>query len=112
MAKSLITKIVPERKYEITYLVSSGMTTSELNTVRDEMVSLVGKYKGKVVDTQDWGKKTLAYPIKHGGRTLTEAVYTHLVVALAANKVGELTKEIELKKEVVRSLVVGVGDEK
>jgi small subunit ribosomal protein S6 len=106
MAESLIKKIIPERKYEVTYLVNAGLTSSELNTLRDEMVSLVGKYKGKIVETNDWGKKELAYPIKHHGRTLTEAIYTHLVVELSANKVNDLTKEIELKKEIVRSLVV------
>ena len=106
MAKVLTKKVVPERSYELTYLVSSGLTSSELASVNDEVVTLVGKYKGKVKETQDWGKKQLAYVIKKDGKDINEAYYTHLVIELAADQMPALTRELELKKAIVRSLVV------
>ena len=108
MAKTLTKKVVPDRTYEVTYLVSSGLTSSELTAVNDEVIALVGKYKGKVKETQDWGKKPLAYVIKKDGKDVNEAYYTHLIIEMKADKAPALTRELELKKAIVRSLVVKV----
>lgn len=108
MAKTLVKPVVPTRKYEVTYLVSSGLTSSELTAVRDEIATLVGKYKGKISETEDWGKKALAYVIKAGDKSHNEAFYTHLVVEMPANQMPKLDKELQLKKEVIRSLIVKV----
>lgn len=106
MAKSLVEKVVPTRNYEVTYLVNSGLTSSELTAIRDEVASLVGKHKGKIVETEDWGKKTLAYVIKTGDKSHNEAFYTHLIVEMPASEMPKLDKDLQLKKEIIRSLVV------
>lgn len=106
MAKSLVEKVVPTRNYEVTYLVNSGLTSSELTALRDEIATLIGKHKGKVIETEDWGKKNLAYVIKTGDKSHSEAFYTHLVVEMPANEVLKLDKDLQLKKEIIRSLVV------
>ena len=108
MAKALVKRQVPLRTYEITYLIGGGATSSELAAMRDEVVALVGKFTGKIQDTQDWGKKSLAYPISSEGETHTEAYYTYLVVEMAADKVVKFTKELQLKKGIIRDLVVAV----
>jgi len=94
------------REYEITYLVGSAYTTAEINSIRDSVVALVGREGGEIVDTQDWGKKELAYVIKKDGKRYNEALYTHLVVKLAASRAREVIRAIELKREVIRSLMI------
>ncbi len=106
MAKILVKHQVAVRTYEITYLVGGSVTSSELAAIRDEVVALVGKYAGKIQDTQDWGKKDLAYPIKDEGKTHTEAYYTHLVAEIAADKIAKFTQELEMKKGIIRDLVI------
>ncbi|MBQ6154916.1 30S ribosomal protein S6 [bacterium] len=102
----LVKKEQPVREYELTYLVGSAYTTAEMNSLQDSIVTLIGKNGCEIVDTQDWGKKTLAYKIKKDGKAHSEAVYTHLVIKMAANKVQALARAVELKREVLRSLLV------
>jgi small subunit ribosomal protein S6 len=94
------------REYELTYLVGTGYTTAEMNSLQDEIVALIGKNAGEIVETKDWGKKTLAYPIKKDGKVLTEAVYSHLVIKLSPAKAKVVSKGVELKRQVLRSLLV------
>ncbi len=94
------------RRYEVTYLVGAAYTTAEMNAIKDEVVSMVGRENGEIVETQDWGKKTLAYVIKKDGKRYSEAVYTHLIVKMPASKARALIRNIELKREVIRSLLV------
>ncbi len=102
----LVSKKQVMREYELTYLVGASYTTAEMNSIQDAVVSLVGKNEGEIVETQDWGKKALAYVIKKDGKAYDEAVYTQLIIKLPAEKAQELNKSIELKKEVLRSLLV------
>jgi small subunit ribosomal protein S6 len=102
----LAKKVSPARTYEITYLVGSGYTTAETASLQDSITALVGKNDGKIVEVNDWGKKQLAYPIRHEGKNHTEANYTHLVVEMPAKAADEVAHALKLKKEVIRSLVV------
>ncbi len=102
----LVKKEEISRTYELTYLIASGYTTAEMNSIQDSVVAMIGKSEGEIVETNDWGKKTLAYEIKKDGKKHNEAVYVHLVVKLPAKNVQSLAKNVELKKEVLRSLLV------
>ncbi len=102
----LVKKEEVSRTYELTYLIASGYTTAEMNSIQDSIVAMIGKSEGEIVETNDWGKKTLAYEIKKDGKKHNEAVYVHLVVKLPAKKAQSLAKNVELKKEVLRSLLV------
>jgi small subunit ribosomal protein S6 len=94
------------REYELTYLIGSGYTTAEMNSFQDEMIALIGKQGGEIITTQDWGKKPLAYSIKKDGKTYTEAVYSQLVIKLPPAKVQALSQSVELKRQILRSLLV------
>jgi small subunit ribosomal protein S6 len=102
----LVKKKPVVREYELTYLVGTGYTAAEMNLVQDEVATLVGKNGGEIVETQDWGKKHLAYPIKKDGKTYVEATYLHLVLKLPAQVVQSFSKSIELKRQILRSLLV------
>lgn len=106
--KPLVKAVEKNRNYEITYLVGSDVTSSELATLRDEVVTLIGKNKGTIKNTEDWGKKDLAYPIKKAGKVHKESTYTHLLVTLPTAKVQKLARELELKKGLLRHLIVQV----
>ena len=69
-------------------------------------MTLVGKNDGEIVDTQDWGKKSLAYKIQKDGKANVEGVYTHLVLKMPADKVLALSKSVDFKREILRSLLV------
>ncbi len=102
-------KIVADKQaklYELTYLLPADFTDSQLATTNESILKLITKYKGKVVQTQNWGKKELAYKVRHQSKFHTEAVYTHLVVSFPPEKVQAFEKEVLLLEEVMRHLVV------
>ncbi len=102
----LAKKTSPVREYELTYLVGTGYTTTELNLVQDAIVTLIGKNGGEILETLDWGKKPLAYVIKKDGKAYQEALYTHIRLTLPADQVASLSKNIDFKREIIRSLLI------
>lgn len=94
------------KQYELTYLLPAVYTSAELKKISSQIEDLVKKFSGKIVATNDWGKRELAYKIKKAGRAHTEAVYTHLVVEFNPAKIEKFKQELQLVEEVLRSLVV------
>lgn len=111
MVKKPLVKTTPRsRFYEVTYLVGSDITSSELATLRDEVATLIGKNQGTIKNTEDWGKRDLAYPIKKAGKTSKEGTYTHLTIEIPADKTQKLARELELKRGILRHLLVQVDN--
>jgi ribosomal protein S6 len=94
------------RLYELTYLLPASLTESELTAARESIEKLVAKYTGEVVMKENWGKRELAYKIRHGAQRQTEAVYTMLVVEFLPKKAYEFEKELYLQDMVMRHLFV------
>jgi len=102
-------KIIADRQsklYELTYLLPADFTDSQRATANETVAKLIAKYKGEVLDTQDWGKKNLAYKIKHQGKFHSEAVYTHQVVKFPSTQVQAFERELLLDEQVMRQLLV------
>jgi len=98
------------RQYELTVLTPGDFTSTELKKVLDSIGNLVKKFGGKVEETNDWGKKELAYTIKKQGKRYQEAIYTFMIISLPANKAPELDKQILLNAEIMRHLLVVASD--
>lgn len=94
------------RSYFVTYLLPVAYTEAELAGLKDGVLGLVAKHKGKVTTTDEWGKKKLAYKIKHAGKWQTEAHYVHLTVELEPDQVQALEQDLYLQPAVIRHLVV------
>lgn len=108
-------KLVTEtktKKYELTYLVPSGYTESELSKVQEEVQALVKKHKGTVVSEDSWGRKPLAYDIRQAGKIFTEANYSHLVINFQPEKTPLFEKELYLNETIIRHLLVVAKAEK
>lgn len=100
------------RKYYLTYLLPVSFTDAELVSLKDAISGLITKHKGKVLTSEDWGKKSMAYKIKHTGKWQSEAVYTHLTLELPAEQVQTLEKDLYLQTNLIRHLLVRIeGDE-
>jgi len=100
------------RLYELTYLVPAVFTESEISKMREDVLALVKKFKGDVVSTQDWGKKTLAYSIRHNSKDVTEAIYTHLELSFLSKNAPLFEKEVYLLPNLIRHLMVKADEKK
>lgn len=103
-----IPRDVQTRLYELTYLLPSGLTETELSTAKTSIEKLIAKHKGKIVRTEDWGKLELAYKIRHAGKRQTEAVYTHYVLEFLPENAFKFEKELYLQDVVMRHLLVKI----
>lgn len=94
------------KNYEFTYLLPEFYTSAEVAKATSEIEDLVKKHKGKVVSTEDWGKKTLAYKIKNHGKTHEEALYTHMVLEFEPKRAPKFEKDVYLNERIIRHLLV------
>lgn len=94
------------REYELTYLLPTTLTSSETAQAQEKIAQGIGKLGGSVVTSEDWGKRELAYAIRHSGSDRTEALYTHVVVSLPAKNAQALERELQLNTQVMRHLLI------
>ncbi len=101
-----IVKDTAETQYELTYLLPPSYTDAQLKEIQEKVKKLVQKNDGKIVAEDDWGKKALAYEIKHNGERYQTAHYVHWTVEFEPEKAAEFKPGLNLVDEVMRYLLV------
>lgn len=94
------------RSYELTYLIPGDRTSVQVTSVETALKRLLKKHSVSVVSEEDWGKRELAYTVKHGGERQTEAHYKHLVLEADPAHVKSFENELYLNTDVMRHLMV------
>ena len=100
-----------QRTYELTYLIPATLSDADVSKVKEAVTGLVSKHNGTIITTEEWGKKHMAYSLKHGGSSHSEAHYVHLVLSMTPEAVLTFEKDVYLQNNVMRHLLV-VADEK
>lgn len=90
------------RDYELTLVVDPEMTASGQKTFLTKIKKLISGQKGKVVKTDEWGKKELVYPI---GQKNT-AHFFLLTVKLPETVLTEVRQKLSLNEALLRYLLV------
>lgn len=84
-------------KYELTLLVPEE---AELKNLKE----LITQFKGIIKKEEQWGKRTLAYPIKKN----TSAYYFHWLIELDQSNINELKKKLNFNEKLIRHLLLKV----
>lgn len=82
-------------KYELTILLNQE---AELKNIKD----LVTGLSGKIDKEENWGEKTLVYPIKEHQK----AKFYNLVIDVPETKMGELRKKLNFNDKLIRFLLL------
>ncbi len=93
------------KKYEIVYIIHpdlEGSTAKITEKVKKDVEGL----KGKVISSESWGKKKLAYEIKHNAY----GIYEFLVIEMDPAKIKEVERSLRLSEEIIRQMVVLVEE--
>lgn len=88
-------------QYEIAVLYHPDLEI-DLEKATTRVEKILTDNGGKVVDTDNWGKRKLAYPIKKN----EHAVYVFYTVELPAESVRKVESVLNITDEVIRFLVV------
>lgn len=93
--------------YELLFIASSQYTDEEVTGICGEVSALIEAKGGKVLQTQPLGKIRLAYPIKNN----EYGTYTLLFLSLAPEHVGVVDRELRLKENVLRHMLIATTQE-
>jgi small subunit ribosomal protein S6 len=50
--------------YELVYILQPELAEDTVLSVNERVANIVGDFHGEILETEMWGRRTLAYPIK------------------------------------------------
>ncbi|MGD8535539.1 MAG: 30S ribosomal protein S6 [Candidatus Aminicenantes bacterium] len=89
-------------QYETAFLLSPNLEEEETEKIIGQMVEVVSKKKGKMINEDRWGKRKLAYPIKK----FEEAFYVFFLYEGDSDIPFELERRFKQSEAVLRYLTV------
>jgi small subunit ribosomal protein S6 len=92
--------------YELVAIISPEADEDEVSKIVDRVTQSINSRGGAVEEAKNWGKRRLAYPVKK----FREADYVLARFKLMPKLVRELESEIGTFGDILRYLVVKVGD--
>ena len=88
--------------YELVLVISPEVAEEEFETTIDNVSRFVTERGGIISDTERWGKRKLAYPIRHFGEG--SYVLTRFKLKPAFGK--ELEANLRISEEILRHLLI------
>jgi len=89
------------RDYELVVIISPEAEEEAIESVVDRVSRFITENGGTVSDIDRWGKRKLAYPIKH----FMEGSYVLARFRMKPQLSRELEASLEISEEVVRHLL-------
>jgi small subunit ribosomal protein S6 len=92
--------------YELVYVLNPEISDDALETSVNNVTQFITGKEG-VVDTVDkWGKRKLAYPLKH----FLEGNYILTKFKISPTRCKELEANLRISEDVIRHLLIKVGN--
>jgi small subunit ribosomal protein S6 len=92
--------------YELLYILSPEMTDEALEERVNGVSQFITGREGVVDSVDKWGKRRLAYPLKH----FLEGNYILARFKLSPARCRELEANLKISEEVLRHLLVRTGE--
>lgn len=92
------------QEYELVYIVSPEVADESLETRVDNISQFITGKEGVIDGVEKWGRKKLAYPIKH----FLEGNYVLTKFKLSPAQCKELDANLRISEEIIRHLLIKV----
>jgi small subunit ribosomal protein S6 len=92
--------------YELVVIISPEVSEEEVPAAIERISQAIVSRGGEVKEVDHWGRKKLAYPIKE----YREGNYVLTQLRLDPTRTAELEAGLHISEEVVRHLLVRVGE--
>jgi len=90
------------RNYEIMLIFDASLEEDVIEKELQKITSIIEKGNGSIIDSQKWGVRKLAYPIKH-----QENGYYHVInFSSSETVVNEIDRVNKINDKVLRHLIV------
>jgi len=94
------------RDYELVVIFNPELEEEKLEAAVDDVSQFITQGGGAVAEVDRWGKKKLAYPIKH----FMEGHYVLTKFKMKPELSKELEARLNISEEVLRHLLIRQGD--
>jgi small subunit ribosomal protein S6 len=109
VAKKKQVKKAPEDKrlqdYELVYIINPDVAEDALEAQVNGISQLITSRDGVIDSVDRWGKKKLAYPLKH----YLEGNYILTKFKISPARLKEIETNLKISEEVLRHLLVKAG---
>jgi small subunit ribosomal protein S6 len=92
--------------YEHVFLARQDLAQAQVDTLAENATNILSENGGKVVKTETWGLKSLAYRIAKNRK----AHFVMLEVDAPAAAVAELERQTSINEDVIRFMTIRVDD--
>jgi ribosomal protein S6 len=90
----------PVPTYEGLFLIEPTVAAKEWDKTQDEILKLIAKHNGKIVSSNKWGERKLAYPVRNHKRGTYLLAYIEIEMA----GIAKLRHDCELSDTILRVL--------
>jgi small subunit ribosomal protein S6 len=88
--------------YEVLFIIANEYTEEEAKKISQDVEGIISKHKGEISYKEFWGKKKLAYPIKHNHF----GYYSLLEFDLETEGMPELNETLRLFDKIIRFQII------
>lgn len=88
--------------YELVFIISPEVVDENLDATIGTVSQFITGKEGTVSDVDQWGKKRLAYPIKH----FAEGTYVLVRFAMEPQHNKELETNLKISEDILRHLLI------
>jgi len=103
--KELLAEGEQLRDYELVLIINPEVAQEKLDAVLDSISQSITKRGGTVTEVERWGKRRLAYPIKH----VLEGSYLLVRFRSRSSSSKELTAGLQISEEVLRYMLISLA---
>ena len=87
-------------QYELVYILQPELSEDDVLSVNNRIGQIAANHSGEVLETEMWGRRTLAYPIKKQ----FEGHYVLLRMSMAPDGTDEMERYLRFNEDVLRFL--------
>ena len=92
--------------YELVVIISPDLDEERIGAIVDNVTQFITGKGGVLSDIEQWGKRKLAYPLKH----FMEGYYVLAKLKLESKLTKELNANLQISEEVLRYLLIRIDD--
>ena len=92
--------------YEHVFLARQDLAQAQVDALAESATKIVEAHEGKVVKTETWGLRSLAYRIAKNRK----AHYVMLEIDAPGDVVAELERQTQINEDVIRYMTVKVDE--
>ena len=89
-------------EYELIYVISPRLMVEEADATIERIQGLVEDTGGEILMTDNWGRRRLAYPIKHH----FEGTYVLTHITMPPDRIAGFERALNINENVLRHLLV------